>query len=69
MVCIGIASHRNRANRILEINQKPLLGFIDVIIMCFTSAFAGVCLEKVLKRSSGKYLDGRRSSRHARYTN
>ncbi|WKY09221.1 hypothetical protein Q1695_001966 [Nippostrongylus brasiliensis] len=34
------------------IEQKPLLGFISVIVMCFTSAFAGVYLEKVLKESN-----------------
>ncbi|EFO17166.1 hypothetical protein LOAG_11334 [Loa loa] len=28
------------ANQIPEINQKPLLGFVAVITMCFTSAFA-----------------------------
>ncbi|KHJ79424.1 UDP-galactose translocator domain protein [Oesophagostomum dentatum] len=39
-------SHANEA-----VEQKPLLGFISVIVMCFTSAFAGVYLEKVLKES------------------
>ncbi|KAK5968106.1 UDP-galactose translocator [Trichostrongylus colubriformis] len=33
------------------IEQKPLLGFASVIVMCFTSAFAGVYLEKMLKQS------------------
>ncbi|EYB92793.1 hypothetical protein Y032_0190g1267 [Ancylostoma ceylanicum] len=33
------------------VEQKPLLGFVSVIVMCFTSAFAGVYLEKVLKES------------------
>ncbi|KJH44108.1 putative UDP-galactose/UDP-N-acetylglucosamine transporter srf-3 [Dictyocaulus viviparus] len=34
------------------IEQKPLLGFISVVVMCFTSAFAGVYLEKMLKSSA-----------------
>lgn len=34
-----------------NVEQKPILGFISVISMCFTSAFAGVYLEKVLKQS------------------
>ncbi|VDP42779.1 unnamed protein product [Heligmosomoides polygyrus] len=34
------------------IEQKPLLGFASVVVMCFTSAFAGVYLEKVLKESN-----------------
>lgn len=29
-------------NRIPEINQNPLLGFVAVITMCFTSAFASI---------------------------
>ncbi|KAK6753539.1 hypothetical protein RB195_012872 [Necator americanus] len=33
------------------IAQNPFLGFFSVIVMCFTSAFAGVYLEKVLKES------------------
>ncbi|VDM60467.1 unnamed protein product [Angiostrongylus costaricensis] len=33
------------------IEQRPLLGFLSVVVMCFTSAFAGVYLEKVLKES------------------
>uniref|UniRef100_A0A0R3RRH5 UDP-galactose transporter n=1 Tax=Elaeophora elaphi TaxID=1147741 RepID=A0A0R3RRH5_9BILA len=55
LLAIGIADIQIQhipANRIPEINQKPLLGFIAVITMCFTSAFASVYLEKVLKRSS-----------------
>jgi len=32
-------------------DQSPTLGFIAVFTMCFTSAFAGVYLEKVLKSS------------------
>ncbi|PAV83525.1 hypothetical protein WR25_19887 [Diploscapter pachys] len=35
-----------------NIYQKPLIGFLAVITMCFTSAFAGVYLEKVLKGSN-----------------
>lgn len=33
------------------LQQKPFIGFISVVIMCFTSAFAGVYMEKVLKQS------------------
>ena len=32
--------------------QKPFVGFMAVITMCFTSAFAGVYMEKVLKQSN-----------------
>ncbi|KHN86660.1 UDP-galactose translocator [Toxocara canis] len=35
-----------------RIQQYPIIGFLAVISMCFTSAFAGVYLEKVLKQSS-----------------
>nr|CDJ83739.1 Nucleotide-sugar transporter domain containing protein [Haemonchus contortus] len=35
-----------------NIEQKPILGFLSVVVMCFTSAFAGVYLEKVLKEST-----------------
>ncbi|CAB3398604.1 unnamed protein product [Caenorhabditis bovis] len=35
-----------------NIHQNPMLGLISVLTMCFTSAFAGVYLEKVLKTSS-----------------
>ncbi|KAI1720489.1 nucleotide-sugar transporter domain-containing protein [Ditylenchus destructor] len=31
--------------------QNPTLGFLTVFIMCFTSAFAGVYTEKILKQS------------------
>ncbi|KAL3118542.1 hypothetical protein niasHT_000307 [Heterodera trifolii] len=31
--------------------QNPLLGFVAVVAMCFTSSFAGVYLELVLKQS------------------
>ncbi|KAI1719661.1 nucleotide-sugar transporter domain-containing protein [Ditylenchus destructor] len=31
--------------------QNPTLGFLVVFIMCFTSAFAGVGMEKILKQS------------------
>ncbi|CAI4222611.1 unnamed protein product [Auanema sp. JU1783] len=34
------------------VEQSPILGFICVVTMCFTSAFAGVYLEKVLKEST-----------------
>ncbi|KAE9552331.1 hypothetical protein FO519_004456 [Halicephalobus sp. NKZ332] len=32
--------------------QKPFVGFLAVATMCFTSAFAGVYMEKVLKQST-----------------
>lgn len=32
--------------------QKPFIGFMAVVTMCFTSAFAGVYMEKVLKQSA-----------------
>uniref|UniRef100_A0A8R1DYX1 UDP-galactose transporter n=1 Tax=Caenorhabditis japonica TaxID=281687 RepID=A0A8R1DYX1_CAEJA len=35
-----------------EIDQNPMYGFAAVLTMCFTSAFAGVYLEKVLKSSN-----------------
>lgn len=35
-----------------DIEQNPMYGFIAVLTMCFTSAFAGVYLEKVLKSSN-----------------
>ncbi|KAK6024946.1 Nucleotide-sugar transporter [Ostertagia ostertagi] len=35
-----------------NIEQKPILGFVSVVVMCFTSAFAGVYLEKMLKEST-----------------
>uniref|UniRef100_A0AC34FH72 UDP-galactose transporter n=1 Tax=Panagrolaimus sp. ES5 TaxID=591445 RepID=A0AC34FH72_9BILA len=34
------------------LEQKPLLGFAAAITMCFTSAFAGVYMENILKKSS-----------------
>ncbi|CAD6193835.1 unnamed protein product [Caenorhabditis auriculariae] len=34
-----------------KVIQKPWVGFLSVLTMCFTSAFAGVYLEKVLKES------------------
>lgn len=47
LLAVGIADIQIQhipANRIPEINQKPLLGFIAVITMCFTSAFASISL-------------------------
>uniref|UniRef100_A0A914EJ78 Uncharacterized protein n=1 Tax=Acrobeloides nanus TaxID=290746 RepID=A0A914EJ78_9BILA len=34
-----------------NVEQNPTLGFAAVLTMCFTSAFAGVYMEKVLKQS------------------
>ena len=34
------------------LEQQPLVGFAAVLTMCFTSAFAGVYMEKVLKQST-----------------
>ncbi|CAD5224989.1 unnamed protein product [Bursaphelenchus okinawaensis] len=35
-----------------KVEQRPFVGFVAVMTMCFTSAFAGVYMEKVLKQSS-----------------
>ncbi|VDO57701.1 unnamed protein product [Brugia timori] len=43
LLAIGIANIQMQhipSNQNPKINQKPLLGFIIVVTMCFTSAFA-----------------------------
>ncbi|VDN52759.1 unnamed protein product [Dracunculus medinensis] len=55
LLIIGVADlHLNHKSPKLSpgIEQNPTLGLIAVFMMCVTSAFAGVYLEKILKQSA-----------------
>ena len=53
----SVSSHSNTTHTPLEMRkEKPLLGFIAILIACCLSGFAGVYFEKILKNSASVSL-------------
>lgn len=52
IVVLGEAAGKDDSRRLQETEQNFTLGLIAVSISCFSSAFAGVYFEKVLKKNS-----------------
>eukprot|EP00930_Biecheleria_cincta_P040597 TRINITY_DN2780_c0_g1_i2.p1 TRINITY_DN2780_c0_g1~~TRINITY_DN2780_c0_g1_i2.p1 ORF type:complete len:407 (-),score=62.78 TRINITY_DN2780_c0_g1_i2:252-1472(-) len=55
ILCVGVASvqwPRHSADAVEELNSNSMIGFAVVLLMCLTSGFAAVFIQKMLQQSS-----------------